>query len=104
METLRHGLNIRTQNVPDKAPNKLQRSPYIQKEPTPSSQDVHRSKTNPRMQPIPPAHLTELYLKTILLRKINEILVITKNWGGGGGGRGEKSVADEEVLPINDSH
>ena len=37
METLRHGLNIRTQNVPNKTPNKLQRALYSERTDTPQS-------------------------------------------------------------------
>ena len=37
MESLRHGLNIRTQNVPIKTPNKLQRSLYSERTDTPQS-------------------------------------------------------------------
>ena len=50
VETLRHGLNIRTQNVPQNLGNQK------------------------------------------------------KTGGGGGGGEREKSVTDEEVLPVNESH
>ena len=47
------------------------------------------------MRPILPRHWIELYLKTTLLWKNNDILVIIKNWRGGG-----VSVTDEEVLPL----
>ena len=70
------------------------RGPPSQKERTPRNQDIHDPKTKPQMRHIPPGHLTELYLRTILIRKTDAILVIIKT--------GE-SLTDEEVLPINDS-
>ena len=45
METLRHGLNIRTQNVPNKTPNKFDTSPYSERTDTPQSR--HRGGFRP---------------------------------------------------------